>query len=165
MALMSAVETCNVVLSGGQVAPPAAVAEPTPVATPVEVAEPPPVVASVTPTETASSPVSSPPAPVELDRNSKALDKIYEKLQSASGDGKLGLRSDLSADEASELANELVEMRAILMEELEAGIPDPEDETPIKSARAQAKPEGKKSSTSSRYQEMLAKARAEKAEA
>ena len=88
-------------------------------------------------------------------------------MEAASGDGKLGLRSDLTADEASALADELVGMRGILMEELEAGIPDPEPagaSKPAPSKPAASKPAAaEESSTTSRYQQMLAKARAEKA--
>jgi len=149
MALMSAVETCNIILSPGQVAPL------------VAAVEAPPVVQSVASIETVSSPVSPSPVLMGLDENSRALEKIYEKFQSASGDGKLGLRSDLTAGEALELADELVDMRGILMEELEAGIPDPE--LAIDSSQAWDNAVGQESSASSRYQQMLAKARAEKA--
>ncbi len=164
MALMSAVETCNVVLSSGQVAaPPAAVVPP-------PATQAPPATQPAAPVAAVTIPEPSPPAPaepVELDRNSKALEKLYEVVQSASGDGKLGLRSDLTADEASALADELVGMRKILMEELEASIPEPGEEAPEPakvSSPAKEKPVGE-TSTASKYQEMLAKARAEKAKA
>jgi hypothetical protein len=146
LALMSAVETCNTILSPGQIAPPVAVVESSPapeVAPPVAVVESP-------------SPVS-----VGMDTNSAALEKIYQKLQSASGDGKLGLRSDLAAGEASQLADELVNMRDILMGELQAGIPDPEPA--IESSPAPDNAVSQDSSATSRYQIMLAKAKAEKA--
>lgn len=164
MALMSAVATCDVILSPDQVAPPPAV-----------VVEPPPAVQApaavqpAAPVETVATPVAPPPAPVELDRNSKALEKLYESVQSASGDGKLGLRSDITPDEASALVDELVGMRKILMEELEAGIPDPgapEPEAKPTKAPPQAKDDAvSETSTASKYQQMLAKARAEKAKA
>ena len=162
MALMSAVETCNVVLSGGQAAAPAAVAAPPPVV------QAPPTVQPVAPVAAAipEAPPQAPAAPIELDRNSKALEKLYDIVQSASGDGKLGLRSDLTADEASALADELVGMRSILMGELEAGIPEPGEEAPEPAkAPKPAKEPVSETSTASKYQQMLAKARAEKAKA
>lgn len=137
-ALISAVETCNVVIGDSS--------SPLP---------PPPVVptvdASPTQTSTSSSQVSQPPQAMATDPNSKALEEIYEKVKAASGDGNLGLRSDLTAAEATDLADQLVDMRSILMEELDSGIPEPVAAV------------GQESSASSRYQEMLAKARSEKA--
>lgn len=188
MALMSAVATCDAIISPGQVAPPvvvveappavappAAVVEPPPtpvVAPPVAVVEPPlapevapPVaVAETPPAPEVAAPVaaveSTLPASVGMDTNSAALEEIYQKLQSASGDGKLGLRSDLAAGEAKQLADELVKMRDILMGELQAGIPA---EQSTGSSPAPAKAASKDSSATSRYQIMLAKAKAEKA--
>jgi len=188
MAMMSAVATCDAIISPGQVAPPVAVVEAPPapvvappvavveappapaVAPPVAVVEPPPAVAppvavvETPPAPEVAAPVavveSSPPASVEMDTNSAALEEIYQKLQSASGDGKLGLRSDLAAGEAKQLADELVKMRDILMGELQAGIPA---EQATESSPAPAKAASKDSSATSRYQIMLAKAKAEKA--
>jgi len=151
MALMSAVETCNIALSPDQVSSPPAAVEPTP------------VVQSVASIDTTINPVSPQLTPLGTDKNSMALEKIYEKVQSASGDGKLGLRSDLTAGEASELADGLVAMRGILMEELDAGIPDAEPATD--SSQSRDNDAAQESSASSRYQQMLAKARAEKAKA
>jgi len=160
MALMSAVETCNVVLSSGQVAaPPASVAPPPAVQAPPPAQPAAPVAAATIPEPPA------PAKPVELDRNSKALEKLYEVVQSASGDGKLGLRSDLTADEASALADELVGMRTILMQELEAGIPEPGEEAPEPAKAPAKKKPVSETSTASKYQQMLEKARAEKANA
>ena len=160
MALMSAVATCDVIL-GGQAPAPAAVAPPA--------TQAPAPVQPVAAVETA--PVTPPPAPpappVELDRNSKALEQLYEKVQSAAGDGKLGLRSDITPDEASALVDDLVGMRKILMEELEAGIPNPGEAAP-EPAKAKSPTQDKPvsaTSTASKYQQMLAKARAEKAKA
>ncbi len=157
MALMSAVATCDVIL-GGQAPAPAAVAPPA--------VQAPAHVQPVAAVETA--PVTPPPAPpVELDRNSIALEKLYEKVQSAAGDGKLGLRSDITPDEASALVDDLVGMRKILMEELEAGIPSPGEAAP-EPAKAKSPAQDKPvsgTSTASKYQQMLAKARAEKANA
>lgn len=149
MALMSAVETCNIILSQGQLTPPVAAVESAPVQQPT---------ASIA---TTSSQVSPSPIPAGMDDNSKALEKAYEKIESASGNGKLGLRSDLTSSEATELADELVGMGKILMEELDTGIPDPEPE--IDSLEAPDNAVGEESSVTSRYQQMLAKARAEKA--
>jgi hypothetical protein len=130
-ALISAVETCNIVIGDSSSPPP-----PPPVAPTVD----------VSPTQ-----VSQPPQAMATDPNSKALEEIYEKVKAASGDGNLGLRSDLTAAEATDLADQLVDMRSILMEELDSGIPEPVAVV------------SQESSASSRYQEMLAKARSEKA--
>lgn len=154
MALMSAVETCNVILSPGQ-----AVAPPAPVA-PEPVAPAPVAAAPVAPQAPPSDPAPVPPSNAGTDRNSQALEEVLEKLRLASGDGKLGLRSDLTSAEATELANELVGMRGILMGELEAGIPDPSGTgAPQPVAESPQESQG----SSSRYEEMLAKARADKA--
>lgn len=134
MALMSAVDTCNTILSPGQAIPTAVPAPTAPQAVSAAVAAPRPQVPS------------APSAPA-TDENSKALKELYDKLEAASGDGSLGLRSDLTADEASELADQLVAMRGILMQELEIGIPG-------------AKSAEETSSTVSRYEEMLVKAKA-----
>ena len=160
LALMSAVETCNVILSPTtHTSPPAA----PPAAPPAQ-----PHTQPMTPTGNASDTVSPSSNPVEKDRNTKTLEKIYQNVQSASGDGKLGLRDDLTADEASDLAEDLVAMRGILMEELEAGIPDPDEpeagsKSTINSSQAWDDAVSNESSASSRYKQMLAKARAEKA--
>lgn len=157
MALMSAVETCNVILLPGQTTPPAVappVQAPPVEAPPPAPVEPPPITQSVSRSDTTSIPVTPSPTPVGEDKNSLALEEIYEKLQSASGDGKLGLRSDLTAHEASELADDLADMKSILMSELDLGSKS------NKSGQAA----GQESSTASRYQQMLSKARAEKEE-
>jgi hypothetical protein len=130
MALMSAVDTCNTILSPGQAVPAPAAPQDVPAAAAAPSSQAPP----------------APSAPA-TDENSKALKALYDKLEAASGDGSLGLRSDLTADEASELADQLVAMRGILMQELETGIPG-------------AKSAEETSSTVSRYEEMLAKAKA-----
>ena len=85
------------------------------------------------------------------DRNAESsafLESVYEKLKNAAGDGKMGLRDDLTAAEAEELANDISRMRAILVEELNGtGVQrEPESQPP---AAAQ-------------YKQMLAKVRADK---
>lgn len=165
-ALVSAVSTCNSVMS------PAA-----PPAQPVEVATPPPVAtesyeapAVEGPPEIVAPLASEVPVPVQdpasdmgPDANTIVLEKIYNKIKNASGSGSLGLRSDLTTSEASDLADDLVQMRSILMDELDAGIPDPGTSIPEPSP-VKARPSVEvKSSTASKYQQMLAKAKAEKA--
>jgi len=110
--------------------------------------------------------------------------KVYNALDSASGDGKLGL-GPISSKEASELSNMVGEMRNVLMEELDTGIPEdspnvlmeeldtgiPEDspnvlteeldtgtpeDLPIAATTIPAE------NTISKYQQMLAKAREKK---
>jgi hypothetical protein len=132
-ALMSAVDTCNKVLANNQIASSA----PVPVQKPLA--------------QTAVAPklvVPTPPAPTGDDENSILLDRIYSQIKNASGDGRFGLKPGLSADEASDVADKIVEMRGVLMNELDSGIPA-------------EKSEGGSSSTS-KYQQMLAKTRAEK---
>jgi len=145
-ALISSVETCDFVLGQDQVPP-----HSPPVASTVNV--------SPTQTATSSTPVSQLPQATAVDLNSKALKDIYEKVKAASGDGNLGLRNDLTAAEATDLADQLVEMRSILMEEIDSGIPDPQ---PIDTSEAWNNATGQESSASSRYQEVLSKARAKK---
>lgn len=66
--------------------------------------------------------VSEPIAPAGDDANTKQLREIQSKLKAAAGEGKFGLK-DLSKEEASSLGDALVDMRTILMEELDTGIP------------------------------------------
>jgi len=66
--------------------------------------------------------ISEPAAPAGDDANTKQLREIHSKLKAAGGKGKFGLK-DLSKEEASSLGDALVDMRTILMEELDAGIP------------------------------------------
>ena len=154
-ALISAVETCDNVLGPNQafMTP----AEPsTPVVAPV------PAAASV-PSVSSTPPPPSPPAAssTHTDAYGSTLEGIYDKVLAASGDGKFGLRSDLTASEANELAESLVEMRKTLMKELETVIPSPstvKEEVPVAASNGASE-----SSSISKYQQMLAKARAEKA--
>jgi hypothetical protein len=73
------------------------------------------------------------------------------------------------AQQASELAEQLHEMRGILVEELERGIPEPESsmtvtETPKAASESAASLSSSGgSTTASKYQQMLAKARTAKA--
>lgn len=76
--------------------------------------------------------LDSPPPPlfnlaeaVKLDNeNSVAFEAIYKKLQNVAGDGKMGLRNDLSPSQAADLVNELKAMKALLVEELMNDNPD-----------------------------------------
>jgi hypothetical protein len=92
------------------------------------------------------------------DDNLQFLEKVHAKLEAAAGDGKLGLKSGLSAADASELADALAEARGRLVEELDAGIPA----AGAASTSNQPSTPSESASTTSKYQEMLAKARAEK---
>ena len=143
-ALMSAVNTCNSVVANNEVAnlqSYQATAESQSPAAP-------------------AAPAVAVPVPQAMDRNSKALEEILENVASAAGDGSLGLRSDLTTAEASILAENLSEVRGILMEELDAGIPDPSE--PERKPKSTSKESAPEPSGASRYQEMLAKARAAK---
>ncbi len=148
-ALKIAVITCDSLLGTAPTVP-SALSVPVVPAASVAVAQP---VAATVPSQPVS-PLSVPVVPA-TDRNSKALNEIYDKVKAASGEGRLGLRSDLSSEEASQLADGLMEMRGILMEELDAGIPDPE---PAQGAQDSSG----ENSTISKYQQMLAKAKTEK---
>mmetsp|Transcript_7878 Transcript_7878/g.19669 ORF Transcript_7878/g.19669 Transcript_7878/m.19669 type:complete len:139 (-) Transcript_7878:134-550(-) len=116
----------------------------------------------------------SPPSPPQTqqqqrgvkDPNTVALDKVYDSVQSAHGDGKFGVRDDITPEEASQLADQLIEMRTMLMEELDAGIPEPgsgptrnKKQELVESSSSSPSP----SSSVSKYQQMLAKAKAQKA--
>jgi hypothetical protein len=66
--------------------------------------------------------ISEPATASGDDVNTKQLREIRRKLTAVSGGEKFGLKI-LSGEEASSLADALVDMRTILMEELDAGIP------------------------------------------
>jgi hypothetical protein len=97
-------------------------------------------------------PAAAAPAYTGTDTNSQVLEQVYNKLKAASGDGKMGLRKGLDPKDASELADGIAEMRALLVGELDTGIPEPEGQPGAASATP----------TSQKYQELLAKARAQK---
>ena len=58
-----------------------------------------------------------------LGANSIALEYVYNKLQAAAGNGKMGLREDLTSAEASDLADSS-EMSPMLMDEFDSRIPE-----------------------------------------
>jgi len=105
------------------------------------------------------APVES--APPGDDANSELLRQIYSKLEQAAGSGKMGLRDDLTAEEATELADSIAEMRAILVDELTSGIPSTPTSNDASTVTV-AKKKGSNQSSVSKYQEMLNKAKAEK---
>lgn len=88
--------------------------------------------------------------------NEERLRNTYAALEAATGDGKYGLK-DLSPEEAENLANQLSEMKGVLLEELEldkpVAVPEVEEEEPVPSG----------ATPTSRYKQMLAKAKAEEA--
>jgi hypothetical protein len=160
-ALMSAVNTCNQVIAEKDLenfqnyrdaAPPfERVQQPS---TPAQFFEVTPYTPTETSGEEATEPVSDSPA-VQIisgtDENTKFLQTVYDKLVASSGDEKFGL-GKLSSAEAAALADQVVEMKATLIEELESGIPEAV-ETSFESS----------STGGSSYQRMLAKAKAAKA--
>ncbi|CAJ1949504.1 unnamed protein product [Cylindrotheca closterium] len=158
-ALVSAIGMCNSVMAstGTSVPPPASVS-------PVPTIETPPpqpqTVVSSAPSIPSPEVQATPVSAIESDANSKKLQKIYDQVKAASGNGSLGLRSDLTSSEASDLADSLVEMRSVLMKELNEGIPAVGEggAQPVVTKAAPAA----KSSAATRYKEMLAKAKAEK---
>jgi hypothetical protein len=88
--------------------------------------------------------------------NSKILEGIYYKLQRASGGGKMGLREDLSPDEADDLADDLVQVRRILVDELN-DVPSPSSSPKVSSPTDEPL-----NPSISKYQELLAKAKSSK---
>lgn len=80
------------------------------------------------------------------DPNTDFFVDVYERLRNAAGDGNLGLRKDLTSEEAGALADDIADARVLLVDELDNGIPKPENEE-------------KASSTASKYQQLLAKMR------
>jgi len=100
------------------------------------------------------------PAHPGTDANSLFFNTILNKLQAAAGDGKMGLRSDLSAQEAQDLSESILDARSMLLDELDTGIlPAPQSGAPVSSASTDP---SSGTATTSKYQEMLAKAKAEK---
>jgi hypothetical protein len=150
-ALVSAVSTCNNVI--GDAGIPSAAYQAAPAA---EVASASPHAPAAT-QSVAKTVEEDFTASIGPDANSKVLEGIYDKIKAASGNGSLGLRSDLTSSEGSVLAGEISTVRSILMQELDAGIPNPE-QLPEKASA----PSDAGSSSASKYQQMLAKARAEK---
>jgi len=118
-----------------------------------------------TPQQLSNREVDAGPASIipATDPNSKVLDDIYNTMKGAAGDGSLGLRNDLTSEEARELAEKLMGMRKVLMDELDAGIPDPEPVALAILTESAPKNVTSDSSTVSKYQQLLAKAKANKA--
>ena len=147
-ALMSAVNTCNGILAVGSVKAPAVA----------------PVMGE--PYQEATSPEETTVVEQQYsgnDPNSIMLEEIYDRLKNAGGDGKMGIRSDLSSEEAKALQDSLTDMRTLLVDELHSGIPEEqarEEETAVTPPPPPS--ENSSSSTTSKYKQMLEKARAEK---
>mmetsp|Transcript_621 Transcript_621/g.882 ORF Transcript_621/g.882 Transcript_621/m.882 type:complete len:517 (+) Transcript_621:2-1552(+) len=122
------------------------------------------------PEESAAPTGMASPASGTINDNTAVLETIYEKLKAASGDGKLGLKSDLTSDEADVLVDELVSMRDLLMEELDSGISSaskappakPQQAAPAEDAASSAGADTFLSNSSSKYAQMLAKSQAKK---
>jgi hypothetical protein len=63
------------------------------------------------------------PAATADDENSQFFEQVHAKLQQAKGDGIMGLRTDMDASTAADLADDLAKMRSLLVKELQNGIP------------------------------------------
>ena len=159
LAFRAAVSTCDVILGGVPVQPALLVAPVAPVASWQPTAQP---ATPSMPQQINAGAVDAAPIPA-TDPNSRVLDDIYNTMKRAAGDGGLGLRRDLTSEDASELAEKLMGMRKVLMEELDAGIPDPEPVALATLAEPALKRGAGHGSTVSKYQQMLAKAKADKA--
>ena len=94
---------------------------------------------------------------------SAPLEEIYQRVKSAGGNGKMRLRPDISPEEAKDLKDSLSDMRTLLVDELHSGIPEgTETESSPSEATAPEEASSESSSTTSKYKQMLEKARAEK---
>jgi len=58
--------------------------------------------------------------------NTETLQKAYDALKATEGDGKFGLKKGISDGELSTVSDLLIDMRKVLMEELDTGIPEAE---------------------------------------
>ena len=173
-ALAAAIDTCDIALGNSptQVGTASPAAASVPAVLPTQPAQP--VVAPTSAGVSVQQTQSPSPLPQTQqqqqqgvkDPNTIVLDKIYDSVQAAHGDGKFGVRADITPEEASELAEQLIEMRTVLMEELDAGIPEP-GSAPIRNKKQQSSDSSSSapspSSSVSKYQQMLAKAKAQKA--
>jgi uncharacterized FAD-dependent dehydrogenase len=63
------------------------------------------------------------PMHIETDANTETIQNIYDTLQSTAGDEKYGLR-EIGSDEITHIKEVLKDMRSVLMEELDNGIPE-----------------------------------------
>mmetsp|Transcript_22232 Transcript_22232/g.32891 ORF Transcript_22232/g.32891 Transcript_22232/m.32891 type:complete len:84 (-) Transcript_22232:52-303(-) len=63
------------------------------------------------------------PAPTGTDGNTEVLQNVFETLKSAVGDEKYGLR-EIGSDEVAHIKDVLLDMRSVLMDELDNGIPE-----------------------------------------
>lgn len=153
MAILSAVNTCNGIIAENALETatqmPGLIAEPR--ETEIELTDSVESPATHIPTPQQNVNKEPPTAAVEglpaTDSNSRYLEKVFGMLQSAAGSGKMGLREDLTSTEAQELSEAILDMRSLLLEELDSGIPTSSPSEPP--------------SASSKYQEMLKKAKGE----
>jgi hypothetical protein len=84
------------------------------------------VVESVVDEPVVDEPVAAKPVSVKsdgTDENTKILQGVYDKLKNVAGDGKYGLR-DIEPDEVSSIKDALLDMRGVMMDELDNGIPN-----------------------------------------
>lgn len=161
MALLSAVSTCNEIVAYKEVEKieaydprtASSVVSTTPTQFYDVVPEAPEQQVQFAASDVVSAPADITPTYSGNDENSAFLETVYKKLKEAAGEGKMGLRKDLGAADAEDLANDIFRMRSLLVDELNGGIP----ESSSIDTSASSSP------TTSKYQEMLAKVRADKA--
>jgi hypothetical protein len=163
MTLVTAVSTCNQILDSGKETSSRTLSSSSTIYTDVEPETANPFAANVAARSMSPNPVVSPPEPAYdvpsfsdkskpqydgTDENSVFLESVYQKLQAvASSNGNLGLREGVSPADADSLADDLAKMRSLLVEELDSGIPNSSSSS---------------LGASQKYQDMLAKARAER---
>jgi hypothetical protein len=164
-ALLAAVNTCNTILAEKEIenvqAYQAAATSAGVTAEPKSKTKPEfyNVVSSNEAGDTEATPAESASAPLKMsysgnDPNSIMMKAVFEKLSAAVGSGKMGLREDLKPAEASSLADDIADMRVLLVDELDNGIPESNGENTEMPNTSE--------DSSSKYQQMLAKARADK---
>jgi len=116
--------------------------------------------------------------------NTARLQDAYDTLKASEGGGKFGLKKGISGSEISHVSEVLSDMRTLIMEELDTGIPEPRVSQTVESGSTAtpttSAPSGEEragvvagatttSTTtpitggSSKYEQMLAKAKAEEA--
>jgi len=129
-ALMSTISTLNKEIAGSSSSEVSSEAPPSPVyATTMEfpdtykVTKPEEETIAMTMTKPEEAEIAVAPAPSGADGNTEVLQNVFETLKSAVGDEKYGLR-EIGSDEVAHIKDVLLDMRSVLMDELDNGIPE-----------------------------------------
>jgi hypothetical protein len=129
-ALMNAINNLDKEITGSSSSEVSSEAPPSPVyATTMEfpdtykVTKPKEETITMTMTKPVEAEIAVAPAPSGTDRNTEVLQNVFETLKSAVGDEKYGLR-EIGSDEVAHIKDVLLDMRSVLMDELDNGIPE-----------------------------------------